>query len=81
MVQPINYMAQIPQPNIGANLLSGLQIGAGIQDMQAKRVAAEQAQQAKQKFATDLQAAQADGSQKAWLKHDRHVSAIPRSLW
>lgn len=67
MVQPINYMAQIPQPNIGANLLSGLQIGAGIQDMQAKRVAAEQAQQAKQKFATDLQAAQADGSQKAWL--------------
>jgi hypothetical protein len=67
MVQPINYMAQIPQPNIGANLLSGLQIGAGIQDMQAKRVAAEQAQQAKQQFATDLQAAQANGGQQAWL--------------
>jgi hypothetical protein len=67
MVQPINYMAQIPQPNIGASLLSGLQIGAGIQDMQAKRVAAEQAQQAKQQFATDLQAAQANGGQQAWL--------------
>lgn len=66
MVQPINYLSMIPQPDLGRNLLTGLQIGSGIREMQQQRIAAEQAQAAKQQFAADLQAAQADGSQKAW---------------
>ena len=60
-------MAQIPQPDLGRSLLSGLQLGSGIRDIQEKRVAAEQAQAAKQQLAADVAAARADGSQKAWL--------------
>jgi hypothetical protein len=67
MVQPINYLAQIPQPDLGRSLLSGLQLGAGIRDIQQQRLAAEQAQAAKQQLAADVEAARADGSQKAWL--------------
>jgi len=67
MVQPINYMAQIPQPDLGRSLLSGLQLGSGIRDIQQQRVAAEQAQAAKQQLASDVEAARADGSQQAWL--------------
>lgn len=67
MVQPINYMAQIPQPDLGRSLLSGLQLGSGIRDIQQQRAAAEQAQAAKQQLAADVAAARADGSQQAWL--------------
>lgn len=67
MVQPINYMAQIPQPDLGRSLLSGLQLGSGIRDIQQQRAAAEQAQTAKQQLAADVAAARADGSQQAWL--------------
>lgn len=57
----------IPQPNLAQSLASGLQIGSGIREMQQQRVAAEQAQAAKQQLAEDVQAARADGSQQAWL--------------
>ena len=67
MVQPINYLAQIPQPDIGRSLLSGLQLGTGIREMQQQRIAVEQAQAAKQQLAADVAAARADGSQQAWL--------------
>jgi hypothetical protein len=66
MVQPINYMSQIPQVDLAQSLTSGLQLGATFRQMQDQQIAQQQAQQAKQQFATDLQAAQADGSQKAW---------------
>lgn len=66
MVQPINYMSQIPQVDLAQSLTSGLQLGATFRQMQDQQIARQQAQQAKQQFATDLQAAQADGSQKAW---------------
>jgi hypothetical protein len=66
MVQPINYMSQIPQVDLAQSLTSGLQLGANFRQMQNQQIAQQQAQQAKQQFATDLQAAQADGSQKAW---------------
>jgi hypothetical protein len=66
MVQPINYMSQIPQVDLAQSLTSGLQLGATFRQMQNQQIAQQQAQQAKQQFATDLQAAQADGSQKAW---------------
>jgi hypothetical protein len=68
MVQPINYMAQIPQVDLAQSLASGLKLGATYRQIQDQRIAQQQAQEAKQQFATDLQAAQADGSQKAWLK-------------
>ena len=67
MVQPINYMAQIPQVDLARSLTSGLQLGATYRQMQDQRIAAEQAAQAKQQFATDLQAAQTNGGQQAWL--------------
>ena len=67
MVQPINYMGMIPQPDLARSLASGLQLGTGIREMQQQRVAAEQAQAAKQQLAADVEAARADGSQKAWL--------------
>ena len=67
MVQPINYMSQIPQVDLAESLTSGLRLGATFRQMQDQQIARQQAQQAKQQFATDLQAAQADGSQKAWL--------------
>jgi hypothetical protein len=67
MVQPINYMGMIPQPDLARSLASGLQLGTGIREMQQQRVAAEQAQAAKQQLASDVEAARADGSQQAWL--------------
>jgi hypothetical protein len=66
MVQPINYMSQIPQVDLAESLTSGLRLGATFRQVQDQQIAQQQAQQAKQQFATDLQAAQADGSQKAW---------------
>jgi len=67
MVQPINYMANIPQVDFARSLTSGLQLGATVREMQDRQLAQQQAQQAKQQFATDLQAAQTDGGQRAWL--------------
>ena len=67
MVQPINYMGMIPQPDLARSLASGLQLGTGIREMQQQRVAAQQAQAAKQQLASDVEAARADGSQQAWL--------------
>ena len=67
MVQPINYMGMIPQPDLARSLASGLQLGTGIREMQQQRVAAEQAQAARQQLASDVEAARADGSQQAWL--------------
>jgi hypothetical protein len=66
MVQPINYMAQIPQPDLARSLLSGLQLGTGIREMQEKRVATEQAQLAKQQYSTDLQQVLQNPSMKAF---------------
>ena len=57
----------IPQPDLARSLASGLQLGTGIREMQQQRVAAEQAQAARQQLASDVEAARADGSQQAWL--------------
>jgi hypothetical protein len=66
MVQPINYMGMIPQPDLARSLAGGLQLGSGIREMQQQRVAAEQAQAAKQQYAIDLQAAINNPTQNAW---------------
>lgn len=57
---PVNYMAMAPQVNLGQQFA---EFGQAL----AQRQQRQQAQEVKQQFATDLQAAQADGSQKAWL--------------
>jgi hypothetical protein len=66
MVQPINYMAQIPQVNLAQSLGEGLRLGAGFREMQEKREAAQMAAQMKQQLATDLAAAQANPTQSTW---------------
>lgn len=66
MVQPINYMAQIPQVNLAQSLGEGLRLGVGIREMQEKREAAQQAAQMKQQLAADLAAAQANPTQSTW---------------
>jgi hypothetical protein len=57
---PINYMAMTPQVDLGKEF-------AEFGQVLAQRQQRQQAQQVKQQFATDLQAAQANGGQKAWL--------------
>lgn len=64
---PINYMGMAPQVNLGQQFAEFGQALAQRQDRQRLEQDREQAQAAKQQFATDLQAAQADGTQKAWL--------------
>jgi len=66
MVQPINYMAQIPQVNLAQSLGEGFRLGAGIREIQERREAAQQAAQMKQQLAADLAAAQANPTQTAW---------------
>lgn len=66
MVQPINYMSQIPQPDLGQSLLSGLQLGTSIREIQEKRVASEQAEQIKAAYKTDLQEVLNNPSMKAF---------------
>ena len=56
---PTNYMAMAPQVNLGQQFA---EFGQAL----AQRQQRQQAEQARQQFANDLQAAQADGSQKAW---------------
>jgi hypothetical protein len=57
---PVNYMAMTPQVDLGRSF-------SELGQVLAQRQQQQQAQEVKQQFANDLQAAQADGSQKAWL--------------
>jgi hypothetical protein len=57
---PVNYMAMTPQVDLGRSF-------SELGQVLAQRQQTQQAQEVKQQFANDLQAAQADGSQKAWL--------------
>lgn len=63
---PTNYMAQVPQVDIARGLTSGLQLGTIYREAQDKQVEQQRLQQVRQQFSDDLQAAQTDGSQKAW---------------
>ncbi len=57
---PTNYMAMAPQVNLGQQFA---EFGQAL----AQRQQRQQAEQIRQQFSDDLQAAQADGSQNAWL--------------
>jgi len=65
-MQPINYLGMIPQPDIGRSLLSGLQAGSVFREMRQQELAAQQAEQAKQRYAADLQATFANPTPQAF---------------
>lgn len=56
MVQPINYLAALPQVDLGRSLIEGLQIGATIGEIQQRQVARQQEMLAKQQAEQRLQA-------------------------
>lgn len=60
MVQPIDYMSQLQAPNLGAQLLGGIQAGAAVRAVRDERAAAEQARAQQEQFQADLQNALAN---------------------
>jgi hypothetical protein len=66
--QPINYAGLAPQVDPGQKLLEGLKIGASISELRQQQAEREQVRMDKERYATDLQEALADGSQGAFLR-------------
>lgn len=79
-MQPINYLAQIPQPDLSQSILGGLQAGAGIRQSIDQRAAQKQEQRAQQSYMADMQAyAQkptAQGAAQLALKYPKQAEAI-----
>lgn len=53
-VQPINYLAMAPQPDIGAAILSGLKAGEGFRNILDRRAEVARQQAEQQQYATDV---------------------------
>ena len=53
---PINYMAAMPQVDLGQSLLEGLKLGSGIRQMREQRAETQRAEEARVQYAKDLQA-------------------------
>lgn len=68
MAEPINYLAQMPQVNLGERLLRGLQIGAGFAQIQEQQAAKQQAEQRLQSYRTELESAFNQGTPKAFSR-------------
>ena len=68
MVQPINYLAQMPQVDIGESFLQGLQGGAAFRQMQEQQAAKQQVEQRLQAYRTELENAFNDGTPKAFSR-------------
>jgi hypothetical protein len=68
MVQPINYLEQMPQVDLGKSLLQGLQIGAGFAQLQEQQAAKQQAEQRLQSYRTELESAFSQGTPKAFSR-------------
>jgi len=68
MVQPINYLAQMPQVDPARSLLEGLQIGAGFSQLQEQQAAKQQAEQRLQSYRTELENAFSQGTPKAFSR-------------
>lgn len=65
---PVNYMAMLPQPNIGQSFSELGDILAKRKEREQAELTRQKAEEAKVQFATDLQEAQTDGTQSAWLR-------------
>jgi hypothetical protein len=68
MVQPINYLAQMPQVDITRSLLEGLQVGSAFKQMQEQQAAKQQVEQRLQAYRTELENAFNDGTPKAFSR-------------
>jgi hypothetical protein len=68
MVQPINYLAQMPQVDIGDRFLQGLRVGSTYQQMQEQQAAKQQVEQRLQAYRTELENAFNDGTPKAFSR-------------
>ena len=66
MVQPINYLAQMPQVDIGESLIQGLQVGATFRQMQQQQAAKQQAEQRLQAYRGELENAFSQGRPEAF---------------
>lgn len=79
-MQPINYLAQIPQPDLSQSILGGLQAGTSIRQSIDQRAAQEQEKRIQQSYMTDMQAyAQkptAQGAAQLALKYPKQAEAI-----
>lgn len=53
-VQPINYLAMAPQPDIGAAILSGLKAGEGFRNILDRRAEVARQQAEQQQYAADV---------------------------
>lgn len=65
---PVNYMAMLPQPNIGQSFSELADILTKRKEREQAELTKQKAEEAKAQFAIDLQEAQTDGTQSAWLR-------------
>lgn len=68
MVQPIDYLGSLPQPNLGESLLSGLRTGAAIREVRDERQEREKAAQMQAQFQADMQSALSNPSAKGFAE-------------
>jgi hypothetical protein len=68
MVQPINYLANMPQVDIGESLIQGLQVGATFRQMQEQQAAKQQAEQRLQAYRGELESAFSQGTPQAFSR-------------
>ena len=68
MVQPIDYLGALPQPNLGESLLGGLRTGAAIRQVRDERQQRELAAQKQAQFQADMQAALSSPSAKGFAE-------------
>ena len=79
-MQPINYLAQIPQPDLSQSIMGGLQAGSAIRQSIDQRVAQEQAKQQQMAYTSDMQSYMrnptAQGAAQLALKYPQQAESI-----
>ena len=79
-MDPINYMAQMPQQDFLKNVMSGLQVGAALQNNQLLQQQQQAALQRAQDYRTDIQTAMQSPTPQAFtalaLKYPEHREAF-----
>lgn len=79
-MQPINYLAQIPQPDLSQSIMGGLQAGSAIRQSIDQRAAQEQAKQQQMAYMSDMQAYMqkptAQGAAQLALKYPQQAESI-----
>jgi hypothetical protein len=68
MVQPINYLAQMPQIDIAGRFARGFEIGAGMRQIQEQAQAKQQAEQRLQSFRAEVENAFQQANPDVWLQ-------------